>query len=616
MSFLYPAFLAGALAIALPIVLHLLRRDVAPEVPFTAVHLLRKSPVERSKRRRLRDLVLLAARVAALLLLAAAFARPYRANAAGGAPLVIVAIDRSYSMTAPGRFARALELTRAAIDAAGSSRIALLAFDERADQLAPPGSAAEARSALKDLEPGFAGTRYGPLIARAAEIADAGPARLVIVTDLQRAGWEDEQPVTIPSALALEIKDTGAPPPNVAIVRARIERAMVVASIRNSSAAAYIGPVRVALDGREVASSAHAPIAPGATTDVVVPFQAPAAGTMTVSIDDPQGFIADNSRYLLLDRAPRRRVQIVGSGTPPGQSGFYLSRALAAASGSDNGLESEVVAGSVLLAMKGEELSKNAAVVLLTTRGFDRRVHDTVAAYLAQGGGVLVAAGPEVDPSVLAGILDWRETPRILDRQDKPLALSATDLRHPIFRPFGGLSANLGQVRFDRLWRVDPNGWNVAARFTDGTPALLERAAGSGRLALFASDVDRRWNDFPLHPAFVPFAIEAVRYVVGGDRAGRDYTVSQAPAGAQPRPGVYRIAPDNRAVVVNVDTRESGTTRMTPDEFNGMLQHMEVPAAATANVRAQQAEARQHYWQYGLVLMLAALVAESFVGRA
>ena len=42
MSFLYPIFLAGAVAIAIPIALHLLRRDVAPEVPFTAVRLLRR----------------------------------------------------------------------------------------------------------------------------------------------------------------------------------------------------------------------------------------------------------------------------------------------------------------------------------------------------------------------------------------------------------------------------------------------------------------------------------------------------------------------------------------------------------------------------------------------
>src|SRR4030095_4499548 len=194
MSFLYPAFLAGAVAIALPIVLHLLRRDVAPEVPFTAVHLLRKSPVERSKRRRLRDLILLAVRVVALLLLATAFARPYRANAATGAPLVIVAVDRSYSMTAPGRFARATELVREAIDGAGGSRVALLAFDERADQLTAPGSASEARNALKNIEPGFAGTRYAPVVARAAETADGGAARLVIVTDLPRTGWAGGPP--------------------------------------------------------------------------------------------------------------------------------------------------------------------------------------------------------------------------------------------------------------------------------------------------------------------------------------------------------------------------------------------------------------------------------------
>jgi len=617
MSFLYPAFLAGAVAIALPIILHLLRRDVAPEVPFTAVHLLRKSPIERSKRRRLRDLLLLAARITALLLLAAAFARPYRAGAASGAPLLIVALDRSYSMTAPGRFARATELARLAIDRAGGARVALLAFDERADQVSAPGSGAEARGALAKVEAGFAATRYAPVIARAAEIADGAPAKLVIVTDLQRAGWEDEQPVAVPAGVTVELEDTGAVTANAALVRVRVDRAAVVASVRNASATPYTGTVHVALEGREVAS-APASVPSGASSDVSVSYRAPTTGTMTVSIDDPQGFAADNTRYVLLDRPVRRRVLIVASGTPPSLSGFYLSRALAAAATADedDGLEPDVVPGSALLAAKPDDLAKNAALVILTTRGFDRRVHDTIAAYLAHGGGVLIAAGPEVDPSVLAGILDWREAPRPVDRREKPLALSATDLRHPIFRPFGGLAANLGQVQFERLWHVDPEGWNVAGRFTDGTPALLERGDASGRLALFASDLDRRWNDFPLHPAFVPFAIESVKYVMSGGRVGRDYTVSRAPAGTEPRPGVYRLPPDNRPVVVNVDTREAGTTRMSKDEFQGMLQRVDVAAPAAAAVRAQQTEARQNYWRYGLMLMLAALVAESFVGRA
>ena len=104
MSFLTPLYLAGAALIALPIVLHLLRRDVAPSVPFTAVSLLRKSPVDRSRTHRLRDLLLLAARICALLLLAGSFARPYVAGARTTSRTTVIAIDRSFSMATPARF--------------------------------------------------------------------------------------------------------------------------------------------------------------------------------------------------------------------------------------------------------------------------------------------------------------------------------------------------------------------------------------------------------------------------------------------------------------------------------------------------------------------------------
>ena len=80
MGFLSPLFLIGAAAAAVPIVLHLLRREPETRVRFAAVHLLRHAPVEHSSRRRLRELLLLALRVAALLLLALAFARPFLAS--------------------------------------------------------------------------------------------------------------------------------------------------------------------------------------------------------------------------------------------------------------------------------------------------------------------------------------------------------------------------------------------------------------------------------------------------------------------------------------------------------------------------------------------------------
>jgi len=48
LGFLSPAFLVGALAIGIPLVLHLLRQRADPVQPFSAVRLLRAAPVEQA----------------------------------------------------------------------------------------------------------------------------------------------------------------------------------------------------------------------------------------------------------------------------------------------------------------------------------------------------------------------------------------------------------------------------------------------------------------------------------------------------------------------------------------------------------------------------------------
>lgn len=614
MSWLYPAFLIGGLAIAIPIVLHLLRRDVAPEVPFTAVRLLRKSPVERSKRRRLRDVLLLATRVLAVLLLAAAFARPY-VQAGASAGVRIVAIDRSFSMGAPGRFERAMELARAAIDdSGGADRVAVIAFDERAAVLAEPGTQADAREALAKATLGFSATRYVAAIDEAARLVHGGPGTLVIVTDLQRAGWTGTQPVAMPANLQIEVRQVGEPSANVAVTALRREQDRLVATVRNAGPSVYQGNVRADVDGRRLA---EAPVRAGAGSTVEIPLSVklPAAGGLAISIDDAAGFAADNARYAVLDSG-QTRVLIV---TPPGQGrkpGYYLSRALQSSAGEEGGFDPVVVSGSAVSAMAADRLAEHAAVILLSTRGLDRRARENLAAHVRKGGGLFVAAAPDLEPQVLSTVFGWRPPLAAIEADERLLTLAATDLRHPIFRPFGALAANLGQVRFDRTWRVRPEGWQVAARFSDGTPALLDRAEGAGRVVVFTSDLDRRWNDFPLHPSFVPFVLESLSYVSPGSRRLRDYTVASAPEGAGPGPGVYRVD-GGRAVAVNVDVGESQPDRMSIEQFNEMIRPVEPqPVSAATALQARQTEAQQSYWRYGLLLMLGMLVAESLVGRA
>jgi hypothetical protein len=293
---------------------------------------------------------------------------------------------------------------------------------------------------------------------------------------------------------------------------------------------------------------------------------------------------------------------------------LYFARALEAAE--EQAFDLRIVTGNEASAVSKEDARRYAAIVLLSTRGLDRRGREMLGDFVRGGGGLFVAASSDVEELVLSAALGWQ--PLGAMEVSAPVRLSASDIRHPIFRPFASFAANLGQVRFERIWRVKAAGWEVAARFTDGSPALLERRDGSGRVLVFASDVDRRWNEFPLHPAFVPFVAESIRHVAGSREGGRDYLVADAPRGAKPVPGIYKLA-DGRNIAVNVDPRESSRARLTSQEFADMLTsdaaaEPEKQADRPTGARARNLEACQSLWRYGLLLMLGVLVVECVIG--
>src|SRR5436190_4463920 len=164
LSFLAPVFLAGAFAAAVPLVLHLLKREPEPRVKFAAVKLLKHAPVEYTQRRHLRELLLLALRIATLVLLALAFARPFFASGAaiGSAGVTVVALDTSFSMSAPGRFERARQMAKEAIDRApAADLVGVVTFDDDAAIVAKPGGdRVLAAAALDQAAAGFGATRY------------------------------------------------------------------------------------------------------------------------------------------------------------------------------------------------------------------------------------------------------------------------------------------------------------------------------------------------------------------------------------------------------------------------------------------------------------------------
>jgi len=76
MSFLEWTFLFGSIAIAGPVLAHMLAKPRFRRLPFTMLQFLRSSQTESYSRRRLRDLLLLLLRCAIIVLIALLFARP------------------------------------------------------------------------------------------------------------------------------------------------------------------------------------------------------------------------------------------------------------------------------------------------------------------------------------------------------------------------------------------------------------------------------------------------------------------------------------------------------------------------------------------------------------
>ena len=615
MSFLFPAFLFGALTIAIPIILHLTKRDVVPRVAFSDIRFLKRAPTMQARRRRLRELLLLALRVVALLLLVFAFARPFfDETGLLDRAVTIVALDGSFSMSFPGSFDRARAAARRAIDEAPPGHlVGVVTFDDRAAVAVEPSADRGAAVAGVNLAtPGFGATRYAAGVDTAVELIGSREGRIVIVTDLQRSGWDADSSAVVPPGVVVDVSDVGPPGDNLAVTVIRPGPTGVAGVVSNSATTGRLTTASLRV-GDIVLRAMELMLEPG-STDLAFDVELPPTGVLELAIDDPGGIAADDRRYYLLDPPPPVPIAVVTASGRLGAGAFYLERAL---------LAGEETSAFSIRPLSPRAVANGAfnglgAVLLIGTEGLDRPARRRLASFVEAGGGLLIVAGPTLDPALVADVLGPGATVGLVAvARESELSWSVTETRHPIFRGFGGHVGTLGQVRFRRTMLLEQTDTGrVLAGFSDGTAAMVEYTVGLGRALVFASDLNNEWNDFPRRPAFVPFVHEMTRYLVGRRDLPRKRTIADAPPGMDPVPGGTTEPEFARTIVLNVDPRESDPSRLTPEAFTSRITRSAMRTAAADVPRAAAArESEQGYWWYALLAMMVVLVAELWLGR-
>src|SRR5580692_11381424 len=162
MGLFTPWFLAALAGLALPVYLHLLKRQTTKPKPVSSLMFFESRTQASTRHRRLRYFLLLSLRLLVLLLLILAFANPFvNRNTAtlSSARLVLLVVDNSFSMRAGTRLADAKDAAMRVLSGKGAARAQVAAFGSQLRLLTQPaaetiGDQSALRAAVQAIQPG------------------------------------------------------------------------------------------------------------------------------------------------------------------------------------------------------------------------------------------------------------------------------------------------------------------------------------------------------------------------------------------------------------------------------------------------------------------------------
>jgi hypothetical protein len=548
MSFLTPLYALGFLAVAAPIVFHLIRRMPRGEVPFSSLMFLTPSPPRLTRRSKLDQWLLLLLRATALILLALAFMRPFLRQEAladlsdAGGRRIAVLIDTSASMRRADLWPRARQAALDAIDGCKpADRLAVFAFDasahrllgfEESDTLDPPRRQAVATARLQALEPSWRSTDLGrALLDALAELEDAAerskqesgdPGRIVLVTDLQQGSrFESLGEREWPRDVELDVKTISQSGSNAGLH-----------SLLEGRDAEPGGPdqpvgVRVSND-----SSSHRESfellwldSQGGEDGKPIPVYVPPGESRVARVPRLKGLSEyrglrlkgdtdafDNTLYLAAEPRRQATVLFVGADGPDDPAGmlYFLNRIFPETPGRIVRVRA-VAPTTDLVFDPGESVP---LVVLAAETKPDNL--ERLRKFMDAGGTVLHVLTVPQSARVLAALTgataaaaDFVET-----APNRGALLTDIAFDHRFFAPLAAPQySDFTKIRFWKYRRLNSALLGEArtlARFDTGDPAVVEKSFGKGRLVVLASgwapadsQIARSSKFFPLMSALI-----------------------------------------------------------------------------------------------------------------
>ena len=529
MGLLNPWFLGGLLAVGLPVWLHLLKRHKTDPQPFPSLMFFEHREQSSVQHRRLDYILLFILRTLMLVLLALLFASPYinRLTPKGaGKKLVVLAVDRSFSMRTKEGTSTRLDDAKAEAQnvlsklAPGQpAQVVALADTLQAmtQQTADPG---ELRGAVQAIKESDARASFGELARYLRTLSESTktPLEVHLISDLQKsampAGFTD---VRLDQDTEINFHVVGKLQPNWAVENVIApqhvydpKRVRISATVTGFSAPAATRTVTLLMNGKTIQSKTVNVPENGRGSAEFTGLDAASYGfnRCEIRIDSGDGLPADDRYAFSVERTDPKKVLFIDDGRRPDGQQFFRAALNAT---SDAAFQVEPLRPEVAATA---DLSKYAVVVLNDLGSLPAGLEQSLQKYVSTGGSLFESIGPGSVALPRAPVLDEAiEGTRYASREgERFFSVSDLDTGHDVLKSverFDGvkiyLAANVGSAKS-----------RVLARLSNGSPLLLERKVGEGKVLAFTSTFDGVQNDMPRHYAWVPFVQKSVNYLGGG----------------------------------------------------------------------------------------------------
>jgi len=637
-AFQQPWFLLGLAGLAVPVLLHLISRELARPLEFPSIRFLQKAQLPRRERRRLRDLLLLFLRMLLYALLVLSFARPFWksdtevAPLADSIPLDVYLVDSSWSMGRPGIQEAVRKEVLQSVGGDETSNFAVSAFAKEEMEHLPAGSDEAALHEFLD-RLDVSPTAGRPDRALEAAIsrwsAYPGKVKLHVVSDFQDSDWLRELP-ELPDDWELEalqvepdaVADTAIVGVRTFPVGSDIQRVQVWLRQTGEAQTLTLGlydEQGSLLETREVAME-------GNSEDYLlfdVAAAEPRACELRLKGDAYEG---DNSWRFWVPTPPRIRVLALlpNFDEPASAQAFYFMQTALEVKSEVDWLGFEVEAFDRAFLDPDVLVRADVLVIPASSAYFNDADWDLIKQYIEEGGKVWFLPGDDFPRQFRA--LIQRE---LLDARFAGLVGNLNERQRPfhpelpehsglaeVFRGEAVRDLYLAQVyQYVRLQGV-PEG-DVWMSNEQGDPLIISRAVGHGRVWINTFALDTRWTDLPLRNAFLPLVREVVQEDFDAQAAFINYYLGED---GERMPALVPLKPDwieEEGVYYsfNINPSEFATKSLDGQaRLSALRSGMPSETAVNASLMSADASsARPEWWVWLLLGALACFFMETLV---